>query len=263
MKLVLRRAGECATLIGAVLLGTMSAGCTDEQTSFYIQGNVKVDPPQCLARPESNSTILLVGGLDVALRRGYQAILLVGSQLAPRGDKTNLRTETMVATITGAEVHLYDDVGTLVDDPFTVPATGVIPPDSSDGPGFGVISATLIPASFGTALLMGTDGQEALAYRESRTFVAEVIVFGKTIGGLDVESSQFSYVIQVCKGCIVDFPADALALDLTTGLPSCGPSDQAPVPPCGVGQDDPVDCRICAGSGNPYCVYPYDSNAVP
>jgi hypothetical protein len=255
MKLVLRRAGEVATLFGALLLATMSAGCTEETTGFYIQGNVVIDPPECLARPESSSTILLSGLLDVGLKRDYQAILLVGSQLAPRGDKTNLRTETMVATITGAEVRLYDDVGALANDPFTVPATGVIPPDSSDGPGFGVISATLIPASFGTDLLTGSGGQQALGLGEIRTFVAEVIVFGETIGGLDVESAKFSYVIRACEGCIVDFPADAIVVD-PAGVPSCGPAEPPDLAPCRVGQDEAVDCRMCAGTGNPYCLFP-------
>jgi hypothetical protein len=254
MKLVLRRAGEGATLFGAVLLATMSVACTDEQTGFFIRGNVVIESPQCVARAESSSTLLLSGFLDVGLRADYEATLLVGSQLAPRGDKANLRTETMIATVTGAEVHLYDDVGALATDPFTVPATGVISPEGGDGAGFGVISAILIPASFGTSLRSDSLGPDPLEPGEIRTFVPEVIVFGRTIGGLDVESSPFNYVVRVCEGCIVDFPADAIAVDMA-GTASCAPSDMEQVAPCRVGQDDPVDCRVCAGT-NPFCLYP-------
>ena len=142
MKLVLRRAGEAATLFGAVLLATMSAGCTEETTGFYIQGNVVIDPPNAWRAPRAARRLLSTGVLDVGLTPGdYTANLLVGSQLAPRGDKTNLRTETMVTTMTGAEVRLYNDVGALETEPFTVPATGRhhtraarITPDSGSSP---------------------------------------------------------------------------------------------------------------------------------
>jgi hypothetical protein len=259
MKLVLRRAGEGAMLFGAVLLATMSAGCTEEQTAFFIRGNIKIEAPGCIARPEGNTTLLSTGTLDVGLRLEYNASLLVGSQLAPRGDKTNLRTETMVATMTGAEIYLRNDVGELASPPFTVPATGVITPDSADGAGFGIVTTTLIPATFGLAL-RGIDGDvdpivRPIGFEERRTFVAEIIVYGRTIGGLDVESSPLTYVLEACKGCVVDFPSEALVFD-PAGAGSCGPSDEAQVPPCRVGQDDSVDCRVCAPEGNPYCIIP-------
>jgi hypothetical protein len=40
------------------------------------------------------------------------------------------------------------------------------------------------------------------------TRVARVSVFGKTIGGLDVESSEFMFVIGVCNGCLLRDCAD-------------------------------------------------------
>lgn len=258
MKLVHRSAGGGAALFGAVLFGAMSAGCTTDQTGFFILGNVALDAPQCVARAESSSTLLSSGLLDVGLKLDYEATLLVGSQLAPRGDKANLRTETMIATITGAEVHLNDDVGEPATDPFTVPAAGVITPDSADTPGFGVVTATLMPATFGNGLAGNDPGQVGLGPGEVRTFVAKVIVFGKTIGGLEIETAPLSYVIRACQGCLVDFPADAIQMDLTTGAAYCGAAaaDQAQVSPCRVGQDNPVDCRLCSGDGNPFCIYP-------
>lgn len=234
---------------GAFLLGAAAIGCTDEQTGFFIQGNVKIDPPECIARPEGSSTLLLSGLLDVGLRLEYEATLLVGSQLAPRGDKANLRTETMIATITGAEVHLYTDTGDP--DPnspeFTVPATGVVLPNASTDPGYGVVIATLIPAATGVEL-----ANELNSPAEVRTRVAVVSVFGTTIGGLEVESAQFNYVIQVCEGCSVDFPAEAIS---TTDGSCFGSAMDAEVPPCRVGQDQGVDCRICS-STNPFCTFP-------
>jgi hypothetical protein len=241
MELVLRRAGGGAALVGAVLLGTMSTGCTEEQTSFFIQGNVSVDAPQCIARAEGSAALLGVGMLDVALKKDY-----VGSQLTPRGDKANLRTETTIATMKGAEVHLYDDVGELDGDPFTVPANGVINPEASDDAGFGIIFATLIPATTGIRI-----ADELTSLNQRVTRVAEVTVFGTTIGGTDIESSPFNYVIQVCEGCLVDFPAEAVDENGACSLQL----DQAETAPCSPGQDEAVDCRICTGS-EPFCQVP-------
>jgi hypothetical protein len=245
MKLVLGRARGGAALAFGAWVGI---GCTDEQTGFFIRGNVYLDAPECIARAESDSTLLISGVLDVAIKPDYEASLLVGSQLTPRGDKNNLRTETMITTVTGAEVHLYDDTGALDGEPYTVPATGVIIPDGSDEAGFGIITATLVPAATGVAI-----ADELGNRAEVRTRVAEVSIFGKTIGGLEIESAPFSYVIRVCEGCLIDFPA--AAFDPTSAIGCFSSSDETITPPCRTGQDEVVDCRICSG-GNSYCQFP-------
>lgn len=244
MKQVSWRAGGCAAaLLGVV---TSSAGCADEESGFFIMGNVALDAPECVASADSGSTLLLTGLLDVALRPEYEATLLVGSQLTPRGDKANLRSETMIATITGAEVRLFRDTGEL-DTEFTVPASGVIRPEAGAEAGFGIVTATLIPAATGVALAAEINNSS-----EVRTRVARVVVFGTTIGGLDVETSPWSYVVRVCEGCLVDFPAGTL--DPVAG---CIPDaqGQAATSGCRFGQDEGVDCRTCTGS-NDFCTFP-------
>jgi hypothetical protein len=214
-------------------------GCTDEESGLFIQGNVAREPPACLARAEAATTLLGVGVLDVGLKLDYDASLLVGSQLTPRSDKTNLRSETMIAVVEGAEVHLYTDTGEI-DTAFTVPASGVILPDPGDEAGYGIINATLIPQTAGSRLA----GE--LAPGEIRTRVAEVSVFGKTVGGLDVESAAIRYVIKVCLGCLVDFPSAAVSPQGQCTLMR----DQTPELPCRPGQDAIVDCRSCAQSNS-------------
>lgn len=232
----------------AFFLALGAIGCTEEQTGFFILGNVAVESPECVARAEGSSLLLDSGVLDVALKPDYEASLLVGSQLAPRGDKANLRTETMITTITGAEVHLYTDTGDP--DPnspeFTVPAAGVIMPDSSEDPGFGIATATLIPAATGVSLR-----DELQNPAEVRTRVAVVSVFGKTIGGLDIETAPHSYVIRVCEGCLIDFPAEAI----NSNGQCFGATQDIGAAPCRVGQDDLVDCRLCSGQ-NAACATP-------
>jgi hypothetical protein len=196
-----------------------------------------------VATAESNTTLLLSGYLDVGLSPEYVATLLVGNQLTPRGDKENLRTETMVTTITGAEVHLFDDVGTPVTE-FTVPASGTISPDASEDPGFGIVSVTLIPPAVGAELAAGLDSRGIV-----RTRIAQVRVFGETLGGLEVESADMMYTIRVCEGCLVSFPSESL--DMAGGCNQQLDQNAGDLP-CRFGQDDAIDCRLCRGV-NEFC----------
>jgi len=225
-----------------------NAGCTDEETGLFIQGNVLREAPECIAEPEAGTTLIGVGYLDVGLKLDYEATLLVGNQLTPRGDKASLRTETMITVIEGAEVRLFDDTGNGVAE-FTVPASGVISPDDSEDPGFGIINATLIPQTVGGSL-----ADELTSRGEVRTRVAEVRVFGQTIGGVDVESASIRYVIRVCEGCLVNFPAAALDAQGNCGR---GQMEQIEETPCHPGQDERLDCRLCNGY-SPYCQTPGD-----
>jgi hypothetical protein len=200
---------------GLVLLaGLGGQACSDEETGLFIQGAMSLTAPQCSLRADPGSPLLLGGNLDVTQSPTYLASLLVGNQLTPRGDKQNLRTETMITTITGAEVRLLDDVGALVTE-FTVPASGVILPDDGSDPGYGIVDVTLIPGSEGVAL------REQLVSGQQVTRVAEASVFGSTIGGLEVESARFVFVIRVCEDCLfVECDPDEELLSCRTGQDS-------------------------------------------
>ena len=239
MKRLIRKALAGAALTVGFAIGGL--GCADEDTSMFILGNLALEAPGCEARADSSADVLLSGALDVGIRLNYEATVLVGNQLTPRGDKENLRTETMHVTIGGAEVRLFNDDGSLNSE-FTVPATGVISPADGEAAGLGVVNVTLIPAATGLELAEELEGRGA-----QRTLVAEVITFGDTIGGVEVESAPFTFVIRVCEGCLVDFPPESLS---GTGQCSNG-LDQAGDLPCRVGQDALVDCRTCLT--NPLC----------
>jgi hypothetical protein len=235
MTRVFRRAVASACLLGS-LLG--STACTDYETGFFILGTAALEAPQCGVTAEANATRLLDGALDVGLKLEYEATLLVGNQLTPRGDKENLRTETQVTTIFGAEIQLLNDTGEL-DTEFTVATSGVIIPSAAEEPGFGAVNVVLIPGTSGAAL-----AADITDPRERRTRVAKVKVFGETIGGIEVESAEYTFVITVCEGCLVDFPVEALASDGSCTMAG----DQLPVEPCRPGQDNDLDCRLCSGA---------------
>jgi hypothetical protein len=230
MKRVFRRGGFGPAVIFGILAA--SAACADERTNLFVLGNVVTTPPACVARPESGAALRPSGRLDVALSSEYGVSLIVGTQLAPRGDKPNLRTESMITTITGAEVHLTGDNYAVS---FTVPANGVIRPEGSDDPGFGIVTTELIPAAEGQKLAM------EIAQNDNRgiTRIADFTVFGTTLGGREIESAPSTYVIEVCSGCTIEYPPEAI--DASGGCTL--QLDGADEPPCSRGQDDNIDCR--------------------
>src|SRR5690606_36398352 len=103
-------------------------------------------------------------------------------------------------------------------------------------PGFGIAEVVLIPNSVGERL------QDDLSSNEVRTLVAEVRVFGDTLGGAELTSGSFNYVIEVCNGCLARYVEDGLIggvcnLNLSEPLIENG---------CFFGQDGTFDCRYCA-----------------
>ena len=70
-----------------------------------------------------------------------------------------------------------------------------------------------------------------------------VQIFGQTLDTSPVNSDPFIFPLDVCKGCLLEFPGDAVE---GAGNPNCRNIDN--VPPadlCLLGQDKPVDCRVC------------------
>lgn len=241
MKRLLLNSLSTAVLAVGFLGGS---GCTDENTEMLIVANLARPAGSCVARADLSATTLGNGFLDVGLKLDYVASLLVANQLTPRGDKSNLRTETMQVSLQGAEVRLLDAEDNLLEE-FTVPASGVIFPEPAVGPGLGIATVTLVPATTGAELAQDLENRG-----QRRTLIAEAKVFGTTLGGLEVESGTFTYVIEVCEGCLIAFPTEALRLEDNTLFCDQESVDENEVP-CRIGQDEGVDCRLC--SGNEFC----------
>ena len=244
-----------SALVGAgICLGVGSAvtACSDVDTGIFVEGVVAPRQPECTVSADPGADHVGRGVLDVAFSLDYNAWLLVGNQFTPRGDKEQVRTETMHFVVQGAEVEL---LGSNLEplqgsqSTFTVPVSGFVAPTASESPGFGVVLTTLIPQAVGQDLrddLQGTSN--------SRTVVVRVRVFGETVGGTEVESSQFTFPIDVCSGCLVNFPLDALTQDVD-GLACIADADQVEASPCRFGQDEGIDCRLCAAQ-NDACLRP-------
>jgi len=77
----------------------------------------------------------------------------------------------------------------------------------------------------------------------STELAVEVQLFGEELNGDDANSNVFGLPLVVCNGCLLRFPSSASA----PGPPNCRDVEGVEniEPPCIVGQDEPVDCRLC------------------
>lgn len=216
-------------LAAGVLFG--ASGCADNEGMLFVRQVIALPAGNCQAAADPSGLFWSSGVLDLALRDSYEASLLVGNQLVRRGSRDLLRTESSRVIIRGAEVALLNDQKAVISE-FSVPAAGFIDPGSGDEPGYGVTSALLVPPGTATA---GT------------RIVAEVRVFGDTLGGDEITSAALAFPITVCNGCLISYPADADDPAQPGYQCASSGSDTSGDPPCRLGQDEAVDCRLCAG----------------
>jgi hypothetical protein len=217
------------------------SACVENDVSLFVVGILAADAPDCVYKADPGSDLRLSGTMDVGFTRTYSAVVLVANQLSPRGNKQQLRSETMGFHIRGGEVRLTDSTGNLIKE-FSTPASGHSSPSTSNTPGYGMASLTLVPAEVGGDLAGRIDPGS------SRTIIAEIRIFGTTDGGTEITSGFANYNIEVCHNCLRSFVEGGLEVRddnyqycnfaLTEELASG----------CNPGQDEPTDCRLCQSS---------------
>ncbi|MEO8906032.1 MAG: hypothetical protein ABI488_26020 [Polyangiaceae bacterium] len=222
---------------GLLTLGTLAftPSCATNDSSMFIVGVINVDLSTCIAKPDTTSAMLTQGVLDLAFRQDYTAVLLVGNQLTQRGSREQIRTETSRVSLRGAEVTLTTLAGKEISH-FSTVGTGFVDPASGDAPSYAAVSVNVIPGPI-SAKLPGE-------------VLAKIRVFGATLGGEDVTSSELDFPITVCNGCLVTYPAQGDPTANTYMCPSPSASDMTAtaVGPCVQGQDTPFSCTLCSGA---------------
>jgi hypothetical protein len=215
----------------AALVAAGAIGCADNESSLFVRQVQAMTAPECRVTADPTAPFMPYGVLDLAVGgdNGYQAALLVGNQLVQRGSTDTIRTETARVTLRGAIIRVLDNTGAEVIPSFTVDGSGFVDPGTQGSPGFGLLGTTLIPP--------GVAG-----YGPPPWVTVWVKVFGRTLGGKDIESNELTYPINICSGCLVSFPAKAV--DSNTGACTLV-SAQDYTLPCIVGQDSPVPCTYC------------------
>jgi hypothetical protein len=240
-----------SALAGAAMTGIGLAACVDTNSSIFVQG-VLAPPSQtqqgqaCTYTPTAGANEFLYQGvLDIAFNNNYSPVLLVASQLVPRGNANQLRAESSRVVLQGAEVRITDSTNAELST-FTVLGSGYVDPASGGSPGLGTFSATLVDPA--TVERLRPD----VMANGSRRVIVYARVYGQTTGGVRVQTGEFQFPVTICYGCLVTFPPDSV--DLAQPKPNClASTSQANTvgTPCVYGQDQGIDCRLC--QGNPVC----------
>jgi len=233
MTLDLRRA--FATLAFLPAAAVLLPACADNESSLFIK-QVQVLNDECVAEADPGGTFRTSGVIDTLFAQEYVAQLLVGNQIVQRGNADQLRTETSKIKIYEYDVQVLDIDGGVLNE-YTAPTSGFVDEKKGDTVGYGIASAVLLDATTAKSL-----GDTATSSGVVQEVVASVIVKGRTLGGNEIESGEFSYPISVCHGCLLVFPPTANDPEQPT---LCDNTAEDPDATCTPGVDSPGDCRFC------------------
>jgi hypothetical protein len=236
-------------LVGVAGASAGGPACVHDDSTIFVSD---VLAPQfvtagmaCTFTADPTQAVLGQGTFDAALALEYKAVFLVGNQLVPRGDPNQPNTETSFVSLAGAVVRIVDSTGTQLIT-YTQPVAGTIPPSSGTTPGYLSVGVTIIDNVTASSLGVGVTDH----------VVSYVRFFGKTVGGESVESNEFGFPVDVCRGCLVSFPVAEddpnQRVQPNCGLAGAAASSTASSVPCFIGQDLPVDCSVCVVD-NPLC----------
>ncbi|MBX3211044.1 MAG: hypothetical protein KF850_03340 [Labilithrix sp.] len=223
-----------------VLAAALTPACAENDQSIFVRSvlapSLNRQNGVCAYTSDVTQLMLSQGVLDIGITDSYVASLLVGNQLIARGTTQGVRAESNRARLDGAVVRVSDPTGATLSE-FTALGSAFVDPALNNLPSYSPLFVTVIdPASVQRVA-------EQVPVGQTRLLVANIKVFGQTLGGVDIESGEFQYPIRVCNGCLVSF-ADG---DATCALPL----DDNSQGPCSIGQDEPTPCQLCRG--RPVC----------
>lgn len=247
------RAG--AAFLGACALTGLTAGCDNPETSLTI---VQIQPlgSNCTVST-SESEFMTRGIVDVAIARRYTLYPLVSNNMI---DLTNAkgysdgdgRQDTHAVRLKEVSYSIKGEIEGLDTTSFTQKISGTIPVQSQSVVGFNILSSELIKqireANFQTIL-----GSSFSATTGSADVTISFSIKGETLDGNEVETETYSFPLEICSGCLINYPADAIDLSAQK-QPNClAPSDSVEEPNCPmqVGTDNQIlDCRLCPSYAN-------------
>jgi hypothetical protein len=234
-------------IVGFVIVAASASSCVVNHGSILIIGILA--PPtstssggsaSCTYTATATGPFQSTGFMDIAFEQEYQPVLLLGNQLVAQGNASLDRVETNNVNIEGATVRVTDSAGAVLDN-FTVLGAGFLFPSQASTPGL---------ASYGTTLVSPKAVAALGTFTGTKRIVSYIKVYGTTSGGTHIESAEEPFSVNVCIGCLVNFP---LAADDPTSpkQPNCNASASSSTTsniaiPCVLGQDQPIDCRLCS-----------------
>jgi len=238
------------TVLAGGAVGT-SACVHDDSTIFVfdVLAPQEVSNGQLCSYSSSTTQLYLSSGVaDIDFVDGYAPTYLVGNQMVPQGNPSTPQDETSFVTIQGAVVRITDSSSPPRQlATFTRLTSGPLLPLNGTTPSYTPISVLTIDHD--TLLRPDVAGVVSGPDRSIVRLVTYVRFFGQTTGGLSVESGEFEFPVDVCRGCLITFAPQDINPEFEA--PNCGNAatgmggaQTLPIP-CTPGQDIPIDCSQC------------------
>jgi hypothetical protein len=222
--------------LGLLVLVAVFSGCTDNRQSFFVR-DFKVPGDECDIQSDRNTPYHSFGVMDVAFGGNYFIHPLVENAMTSSEELNPLTAESNRIAVTGAEISLEFEDGTpITSEPFFV-ATGV----NVEPGGVTATSFEAIPVGYLSVADAG------------RVVYITIRVLGIMGGTNEVDTPRFTFPVYLCNECLVYFPPEAWESEMNCydccDIGSGGEMEA----PCNYGQDDWVDCRLCAGGWGAMC----------
>jgi hypothetical protein len=260
MKRFVTHAIGAVTLVG--IAASAFSACAHDDSSIFIRGVLA--PPTnatdgtCEYTPDPTQPEISAGELDLVFAQAYYGNFLIGNQMNELANAEQLATETDRVVIEGAIVTVTDSAtGETVRPAFSTPATGFVDPGQDGTPSYGVVTGVEILDPTATTPYISMLKSGAIG---SATLIADVKFYGTTLGGTHEETNEYPFPIDLTYGGLVVFPngdsnpafGNAKSCNGASGTSG---STTTAVPPCIMGQDQPIDCSLCAGNVSGVCGY--------
>lgn len=225
--------------LGLLVLAAIFAGCTDNRQSFFVR-DIKIPSEEdCIVQSDRNTPFRPYGLLDLAFGGGYFMHPLLENAMTSSEKLSPVTAESNRISVTGAEVSIELENGTpITDEPFFAATSAIVEPGGVTATSFEAIPLGMLT--------------------EDRVSVGDVILIrfrmlGVTGGGKEVDTPRFTFPVYTCGGCLVYFPPEAWDSDRECyDCCDVGSGGDMTIP-CNAGQDQWVDCRLCAGGWESLC----------
>ena len=199
-----------------ILMGVF--GCQDQEVGINIQHLRPFDLDTCL--PSDDDEVFVVSGIvDLALRDNYVVNPSIRNNLFNVGDIKGLGTQdgrisTNTIVLEQAEITYapLDNIVGNIPKTRTVPLSGTIAEGTTSVLSyFPLIEVEVMEAlrSSDTFFLIDDRG-DARPRRTSITILTTFRVVGSTLDGRRVSSEEFVFPVEVCNGCMVQYPSGIL-----------------------------------------------------
>lgn len=226
------------------------SACAENTPEIYILQNASTDDD---CEPSTTSDAFVSRGtLDLFVTNQYVMFPLARNSMVPSegvsfggaggagGGLAGTDWEANTVTLRRARVEFNapDALGVPLPSDFEIPISGSINPEDEAAVGLQVVTPSIGNALAASPLLQASSS--------SVTMLVRIKFFGVTGAGREVDSNEFVFPIELCVGCLLDVPPEAV--DPAFPSPNCRIADgfdsTTVSDSCFIGQDQPVDCRL-------------------